>query len=180
MVFNLFRIPPRRTAIAALYERIATASRDPGLYEGLGVPDTLEGRFESVSLHVILALRALRSMPDPAQEVARDLAEAFFRDMDSSLREMGVGDTRVPKRMKSVASAFYGRAHAYDAPLDAGDEAVLALTLGRNVQGQETSAPALARYVVEADSVLHKASLDAVLKTGFAFPQPDLFVEAGS
>ena len=58
MIFNLFRKDPRRTVIAALYARVATASRAPDLYRQLGVPDTLEGRFEALSLHVVLALRA--------------------------------------------------------------------------------------------------------------------------
>ena len=68
-----------------------------------------------MSLHTILVLRALRELPPPADEVAKDLTDAFFQDLDASLREMGVGDTVVPKRMKKLAAAFYGRAHAYDA-----------------------------------------------------------------
>ena len=119
VIFSLFRKDPRRAAIATLYKRIATASRSPGLYAALGIPDTLEGRFEALSLHMVLALRALRELPPPADEVAKDLTDAFFRDMDASLREMGVGDTVVPKRMKKIAESFYGRAHAYDGPLDA-------------------------------------------------------------
>src|SRR5262245_36663744 len=99
VILSLFRRTARRTLIAQLYERVATASRAPDLYLLLGAPDTLEGRFEALCLHVIVALRALRGLPAPADDVAKDLTDAFFADLDSSLREMGVGDTAVPKRM---------------------------------------------------------------------------------
>jgi cytochrome b pre-mRNA-processing protein 3 len=180
LIFRLFRKDNRRVAIAALYERIATASRAPGLYAGLGLPDTIEGRFESLSLHMVLALRSLRGRPDPADDVARDLTDAFFRDMDASLREMGVGDTVVPKRMKKVASSFYGRAHAYDAPLDAVDESALAAALGRNAYGNEAPAAALARYALAADQGLRAIELETLLDTGPVFPRPEAFAEEGS
>lgn len=175
MIFSLFRKDPRRTTIASLYKRIATASRAPGLYAALGIPDTLEGRFEALSLHMVLALRALRGLPRPADEVAKDLTDAFFRDMDASLREMGVGDTVVPKRMKKVAESFYGRAHAYDLPLNGADEAGLALALGRNVYGSEAPAHSLARYALAADHGLKAVDLDTLLETGPVFPKPETF-----
>ncbi|MBM6582102.1 ubiquinol-cytochrome C chaperone family protein [Microvirga sp. BT689] len=161
--------------IASLYKRVATASREPGLYASLGIPDTLEGRFEALSLHMIMLLRALRELPPPADEVAKDLTDAFFQDMDASLREMGVGDTVVPKRMKKIAESFYGRAHAYDGPLNEGDEAGFALALGRNAYGSEAPATPLARYALAADRGLKSVKLDALLETGPAFPKPEEF-----
>lgn len=175
MIFSLFRKDPRRTAIAALYARIANASRVPGLYAALGIPDSLEGRFESLSLHMILALRALRELPPPADDVARDLTDAFFRDMDASLREMGVGDTVVPKRMKKVAAAFYGRAQAYDPALNAGRKAELAEALGRNALGGDAPAVGLARYALAADKGLKAVTLETLLESGPAFPAPETF-----
>ena len=180
MIFSLFRKDPRRTTIAALYARIANASRAPGLYAALGIPDSLEGRFESLSLHMILTLRALRELPPPADDVAKDLTDAFFRDMDASLREMGVGDTVVPKRMKKVAAAFYGRAQAYDPALNAGSEAELGEALGRNALGGAAPAAALARYALAADRDLKPVTLDMLLETGPAFPAPEAFTEEGS
>lgn len=180
MIFSLFRKDPRRTAIANLYKRIATASRATGLFAALRIPDTLEGRFESLSLHMVLALRALRGLPHPADEIAKDLTDAFFRDMDASLREMGVGDTIVPKRMKKVASAFYGRAKAYDGPLDTADEAGLAEALGRNAYGTDVPAGPLARYALAADQGLKTMDLNAFLETGPVFPVPDSFAEEGT
>jgi cytochrome b pre-mRNA-processing protein 3 len=175
VIFSLFRKDPRRTIIATLYKSVATASREPGLYASLGIPDTVEGRFEALSLHMILLLRALREMPPPADEVAKDLTDAFFQDMDASLREMGVGDTVVPKRMKKIAESFYGRAQAYDGPLNASDEAELASALGRNAYGSEAPATGLARYALAADQGFGGVDLDALLKTGPAFPKPEAF-----
>jgi cytochrome b pre-mRNA-processing protein 3 len=179
VIFNLFRKDPRRTVIATLYERVATASRTPGLYRDLGLPDTLEGRFEALSLHMVLALRALRELPPPADEVGRDLTEAFFRDLDASLREMGVGDTAVPKRMKKLGEAFYGRARSYDSALNAGDEAALAEALGRNAIGGEAPATPLARYALAADRAFKAVDLDRILSQGFAFPPPGNFAGEG-
>lgn len=180
MIFGLFRKDPRRVLIAQLYERVATASRAPGLYGALGIPDTLEGRFEALSLHMVLILRALRGFPPPADDAARDLTDAFFRDLDASLREMGIGDTTVPKRMKTLASSFYGRARAYDPPLTAGDEATLARALGRNACGADAPASSLARYALAADRDLRQADLDAFFEQGPVFPRPESFAEGGA
>ncbi len=180
MIFSLFRRNPRRLAIAALYARIANASRRPGLYAALGIPDSLEGRFESLSLHMILSLRALRELPPPADDVAKDLTDAFFRDMDASLREMGVGDTVVPKRMKKVAAAFYGRAQAYDPAFASADEIGLADALGRNALGSDAPATMLARYALAADKSLKGVTLDMLLESGPAFPAPEAFTKEGS
>ena len=180
MIFRIFRRDPRRTTIAAFYKNIATASRTPGLYGGLAMPDTIEGRFEALSLHMILVLRALRDLPAPADEIAKDLTDAFFRDMDASLREMGVGDTVVPKRMKKIAASFYGRAQAYDPPLNAGDEEGLAQALGRNAYGSDAPARPLARYALAADKRLKTLDLNALLDTGPIFPMPEAFAEEGA
>ena len=171
MIFSLFRKDPRRAAIATLYQRIATASRAPGLYAALGIPDTLEGRFEALSLHMILALRALRGLPPPADEVAKDLTDAFFRDMDASLREMGVGDTVVPKRMKKLAEAFYGRAHAYDGPLDAPTRPRSPSPSAATPSAAEAPATSLARYALAADRGFRTADLDSPSGDGPRFPR---------
>lgn len=176
MILRLLGRNPRREAIGTLFSRVAGASRSPALYLSLGVPDTLEGRFESLSLHVMLVLRALRALPPPADEVARDLSDALFRDLDGALREMGVGDTSVPKRMKSLAAAFYGRAKAYDAPLDAADPDALARSLARNVLAREAPAEGLARYALDADRALRAQDLQSLLRDGPRFPDPAGFV----
>jgi cytochrome b pre-mRNA-processing protein 3 len=115
-----------------LLAAVRAASRDPSLFGGGRIPDTLQGRFEAVTLHAGLALFRLR-----ADEAAADLAQAFtdklFREFDAGLREEGVGDTSVPKRMHKLAGDFYGRVQAYSAAIEAADRAALAAALERNI-----------------------------------------------
>jgi cytochrome b pre-mRNA-processing protein 3 len=172
-MLGLFRKDPRRPVIAALHQRIVAAARRPDLYGVLAVPDTLEGRFEVLTLHVVLVLEALRGLPSPAEEVSQELVDQVFRELEASLREMGVGDVVVPKRMKVLAQAFYGRARAYDAALASGDETALAATLARNVYADASPGGALARYVVAARASLAAVTLDAMLRDGPRFPAPD-------
>lgn len=177
MVFRLFRRDPRLITIDALYGRIAEASRQPALYVAHGVSDTAQGRFESLVLHVMLVLRRLRSLPAPAPDVAQDLVDTTFQQLDHALREMGIGDVSVPKRMKKLAKSFYGRAESYDAALDAADSAALAAALARNVMDREAPAVSLARYVQAADAGLASLTLDAILEGASLFPDAAAFEE---
>ena len=163
----------RRRTVETLHGRINDASRRPALYEGLGVPDTVEGRFECLCLHVILALRRLNRLPEPGPDIAQDLVNSVFLQLDASLRELGVGDMGVPKRMKKLGAAFYGRAAGYDAALDAGDRDALAAALARNVIGrEEADAGPLADYVRASADVLGAADLAVFLGAGPLFPDP--------
>ncbi|MDR7038140.1 cytochrome b pre-mRNA-processing protein 3 [Methylobacterium sp. BE186] len=180
MIARFFRRgDDRRATIRQLHARINEASRQVGLYARLGVPDTVEGRFECLSLHVILVLRRLNALPPPAADVAQDLVNSVFLQLDASLRELGVGDFGVPKRMKKLGAAFYGRAAGYDAALDADDQAALAAALARNVLGREEpgAAAGLAAYVRAANAGLARADLDAILAAP-PFPDPDAFGDA--
>lgn len=170
MILRFFKRDGRRELIETVYTRIAQASRQPGLYIAADVPDTVEGRFECLSLHMVLVFRRLRALPAPAADLGQDLADAFFRSLDQSLREMGVGDLSVPKRMKTLAEAFYGRAHAYDAALDARDADALAAVLARNVTGGEEPARRLAAYALEAEAGLSGQDLDGIVASGPVFP----------
>jgi cytochrome b pre-mRNA-processing protein 3 len=172
MVLSLFRKNPRRAAIESLYQRTAAASREPSLYLDLGIPDTVEGRFEAVTLHMILVLRRLGGLPDPAGEVAQDLVDCFFRHLDASLRELAVGDLAVPKRMKKLGEAFTGRSLAYHRALDAGDGGDLAATLARNVLAEAEPAHRLASYVRDSAAELAAQSLDDLLREGPRFAPP--------
>ena len=115
MILPLFRRP--NPTIAALYGAIVAQARDPRFYEAYGVPDTVLGRFDLIVLHLALVLRRLREGDASARTLAQGLFDAFCRDMDHNLREMGVGDQGVPRQMRRVGEAFYGRAQAYDAAL---------------------------------------------------------------
>ncbi len=117
----------------ALYTSSVQAARDPLYFERLAVPDTLDGRFDLVGLFAALLIRRLCSLPAPGAALAQAMFDAMFADMDFSLREIGVGEMSVGRKVRAMWEAFHGRAMAYEAPLSAGDEAALAAALGRNV-----------------------------------------------
>jgi cytochrome b pre-mRNA-processing protein 3 len=116
-----------------LYGAAVAAARAPDLYAVLGVPDTLDGRFEMVGLHAFLLVDRLRREAPPGPDLAQSVFDAMFSDMDITLREMGVGDLSVGKRVREMWEAFHGRAAAYEATLAAADETELTAALARNV-----------------------------------------------
>lgn len=141
-----------RAITEALYLKIVAAARQPLFYSDWGVPDTPLGRYEMMSLHMLLALRRMRADDGALRDIAQEITDHFFLEMDHSLRELGVGDMGVPKRMKRLAKMFYGRAEAYSQALDKGDADELSAALSRNIWPQEAAeadAPALAAYAVE-------------------------------
>ena len=168
------RARERRRTIGTLHQRIGEAARRPDLYEVLGVPDTVEGRFEALSLHVILVLRRLGHLPPPADEVAQELIDSVFVQLDESLRELGVGDMGVSKRIKKLGASFYARAGAYGTALDADDTRGLAASLARNVLAQDDAGAAdgLAAYVRASADILGTQDLDALLNQGPLFAGP--------
>ncbi len=127
--------------IEAVYGMIVAQARSPSFYRDYGVPDTVSGRFDMIVLHLVLVLRRLRqAQPQPQANVpalGQQIFDRFCRDMDDNFREMGVGDLAVPKEMRRVAEAFYGRAAVYEAALAADDRAALEAAVARNVFGVE-------------------------------------------
>lgn len=147
----------RRLVLDTLYGEIVAAARRPPLYSGWQVPDTPLGRFEMMSLHLFLLLHRLRGREGALRDIAQELTDHFFLEVDHSLRELGVGDLGVPKRMKKLARMFYGRLAAYGAAVDAADAAALAEALRRNVAPQRErweEARALAAYTLAAHAAL--------------------------
>jgi len=126
----------RARAAASLYAAAVEQARAPGFYTALGVPDTIDGRFELIVLHVHLVCRRLAAADAGSgaagAEMAQALFDAMFRDMDRNLREMGVGDPSIPRRIRAMIEAYYGRVKAYDAALAQGGDA-LVIALARNV-----------------------------------------------
>ncbi len=171
-LLGLFTRKPHERAGFALYGAAVAAARQPDFFAGLGVPDTLDGRFDLVSLHVALLIRRLRRDADPAgPKLAQAVFDAMFADMDVNLREMGVGDLVVGKRVKRMWEAFHGRAAAYEAALDAADAAALAEALSRNIWRGETvphgAAEALADHAMAISALLAPQPIEA-LKRGEA------------
>ena len=171
MVFRLFRRSANRQLIGRLSGEIVAAARDPALFTEYGIEDSLEGRFEAVTLHAVLVLRRLNRMDPPAPDIAQDLTDAIFRSFEIALREMGVGDISVPKRMKTIAGAFSGRAAAYNIALRRGTPALKA-SLARNVYDGGKNPDRLARYVETANEALAEASLEAFTVGPVPFPEP--------
>jgi cytochrome b pre-mRNA-processing protein 3 len=156
MLGRLFRRDSEENTIAsALYGAIVAQARSPALYTDFGVADTVTGRFEMVTLHVILMLDRLEREGEPARPLGQAVFDLYVKDMDRSLRELGIGDFGVPKRMKKMAQAFFGRHDAYRQALASGDRALLTETIARNVfGGAETSAaPALATYALASQAM---------------------------
>ena len=170
--FNHFRKPrltPRGT-IEAIYGMIVTQAREPIFYRDLGVSDTVNGRFDLLLLHLWLLLRRLRTVQG-ATELSQALFDRFCEDMDDNLREMGVGDQTVPKRMRAFGEAFYGRVQAYDQAMDGGGEA-LASAICKNIlngTGLE-QARQLAAYAVATEADLGRTDEAALLGASFKFP----------
>jgi cytochrome b pre-mRNA-processing protein 3 len=168
---SLFNRSSNRLVIDRLHGEIVAAARNPILFTAYGIEDTFEGRFESVVLHAFFVLRRLRSLPPPAPDVAQDLADALFRHFEVALREIGVGDSAVPKRMKTLAEAFLGRSLAYDEALRGG-EGDLADALKRNIYAGRNDGRALAAYALSLESALAKAPLEAFTAGPVPFPAP--------
>jgi cytochrome b pre-mRNA-processing protein 3 len=154
-----------------LYGSAVAAARDPYLYATLGVPDTLDGRFDAIVLYVYLVVRRLNPEPDPGPRLAQAVFDAMFLDMDINLREMGVGDLSVGKRNRAMWEAFHGRSAAYAAVWD--DSVELAAAMARNFwRGAEPppgSAAALVRLAGNQAAGLAGQGFDALLRGEITF-----------
>lgn len=153
-----------------IYVTTAQAARRPEFFTDLGVPDTVEGRYDLVSLHVILVLRTLKTKKDETARLAQLVFDVMFRDVDDTLREMGVGDLRVGKKVREYAEAFFGRALAYEQGLDG--EISLEDALARNVYGSDDArvGDRLAGYVRRANAQLEEAGPGAIEAGKIVFP----------
>jgi cytochrome b pre-mRNA-processing protein 3 len=165
----------RQDILIRTYEAIVAAARQPVLFSDWQVPDTPLGRFESLSLHMILFLHRTKAAETGLKALGQEVVEEFFKDVDHSLRELGIGDTSVPKRMKKLARMFYGRAAAYDSGLESGDSGALAAALERNIfpEGpQWAHAPKMATHVMAIAKSLAAQGAADILAGNINFPKP--------
>jgi cytochrome b pre-mRNA-processing protein 3 len=167
----------REETIDRLYGAIVAHARLPVFYQKLAVPDTIEGRFDLLVLHVHLLFRRLSGAERASRAAGQAVFDRFIRDMDDSLRELGVGDLTVPKRMRSMGEAFYGRAAVYDAALAEAGEEALGAALMRNVYANDPraakSALLLAGYVRKTVSVLAGQDAATIAAGNVEFPMPE-------
>lgn len=173
--FDQFTSPrsPSRGTIETIYGMIVTQAREPAFYQKLGVEDTVNGRFEMIVLHLWMVLRRAREDSENTAFVQM-LFDHFCSDLDANLREMGVGDLAVPKRMQKFGEAFYGRAAAYDRAMADEDDprGAMTKTLCRNVLngfGMD-KAKLLEGYVEETLAKLGRVDAAALRSGRFSFP----------
>jgi hypothetical protein len=175
MILKRFRLNPRNRKIDELYGAIVAQSRCVAFYTGYGVPDTIEGRFDVIVLHIVVLLARLDRAGASARDIGQNLFDRFCRDLDANLREMGVGDLTVPKRMRQFGEAFYGRQAAYLAALGTSDPRALEKALARNIFGgvNGDGSRRVARYVRALVRQFEAHGPETLLRGGAAFPEPE-------
>ena len=182
MVLNRILAPFRADksnlpVLDALYGSIMTQSRAPHFYAVLKVPDTVDGRFDMLVMHTYLVIARLRDGGEAATRLSQELFDHMFRDMDHALRELGVGDMGIGKRIQKMAAKFYGRGEAYDEALSQPGDTALHDAIARNVfAGVEVPADAvskLAAYLRAAQTSLQAQSPEAICKGDVFFPAAD-------
>ena len=175
-MFGFLRRARHERPAYELYCRAVAAARAPYFYTALAVPDTLDGRFDLVGLYAFLVIRRLQAAPPPGPAMAQAVFDAMFSDMDLNLREIGVSDLSVGKKVKQMWEAFHGRAAAYQTALAAGDQAALAEALGRNVwRGSPDPEAALRLARLALAEAAHLAGQDtaALLRGEVEFLAPE-------
>lgn len=177
MLFRLFRQRRHnRIIVDRQYAALTALARTPAFYAELSVPDTVMGRFEMLSLVLILFFRRTAKSDRSGQELAQEIIDAFFQDVDHSIRELGVGDQSVPKRMKKFAGMFYGRLESYAQALDGDDADQLAEALRRNIYPETAEdAPAmtaLADWAIKAEKALKDVTEEQVASGAVVMPPP--------
>ncbi|MEJ6790431.1 ubiquinol-cytochrome C chaperone family protein [Brevundimonas sp. BR2-1] len=165
MLQNLFRTRPRERLGQPLYELAVRQARKPGFYTQLGVADRIDARFELYTLHVLLLVMRLRDEGERGAQAGQDLFDTYVSALDHALRELGVGDISVGKKMRKLGEALYGRMTAWEAPLRDGDAATLSAGLARNIYESEDAATGvrLADYALISRARLAAQDFDAVV-----------------
>ncbi len=171
-IFSFFRRTPPQEALE-LHDALIAQARCPLLFEVGGVPDTLEGRFEMLMLHAVLFFQRTRLEPS-LKNISQDVVDRLFLELDRALREMGVGDVSIPKKMKKLATHFHGRINAYQAALDATDSAALSAAIARNVWGDDAAPQQgawLAHYALAQHAHLARLSAQDILQGRLSFAE---------
>ena len=163
----------RKPKAESLYRTIVSRAREPYFYGSLGVPDTLDGRYEMILLHAVLIMRNMGN-----QKHNQILFDVMFRDMEKSLREIGIGDLSVPKHMKRMMNGFNGRVQAYHEGIETGTK--LDEALRRNVYGtlddvDNSVVQIMKHYVLEMDQFLAGVPAETLASASFTFPDMDMF-----
>ncbi len=169
---------PHEESARTLYAGIVTQARRPEFFLACGVPDTVDGRFDLLVLHVFLVMRRLKQDRADTAELSQALFDVFFQDLDESLRELGAGDMGIGRRIKTMAEGFYGRILAYERSIAQGADA-LENCVRRNLYGAVDvdleQVRAVARYIEDEVAALAAQDLAGLIAGDVAFgptPQP--------
>jgi cytochrome b pre-mRNA-processing protein 3 len=173
---RLFKESPTEAGANRLYARAIEQARQPAFYLSSGVADTPDGRFDMIALHVGLLLRRLRRDRHITADFAQALFDLMFSDMDQNLREMGIGDIGVGKRIKAMAKAFYGRLAAYEAGLESAEDDELVAALKRNLyrktSPREDQVAGIVAYMRREADALDSCGVERVMAAEFSFGPP--------
>jgi cytochrome b pre-mRNA-processing protein 3 len=165
MALSLFKKSPASGPVFTVYSALVAQSRQPRFYAEWGVPDTITGRFDMISLHLALLFRRLKLESAAAKAFSQALFDLFFKDMDRSLREMGAGDLAVPKKIRNMGNVFFGLIAALDTALSTGEPEAVEAVLQRNIYAEieGPSARPLADYVVAEAQRLAAQPADRII-----------------
>ena len=181
MIWPLIRRHPRSDTISTLYGMIVAQARMPCFYRDYSVADTLNGRFDLIVLHLTLFLHRLANEAPAHKALGQGVFDHFCRNMDDNLREMGVGDLAVPRKMRRIGAAYYQGSRAYEAALAAGGAEALADAIAANVEAApapgRVAAARLAAYMNEALRQLEKQSCEGFERGELCFPDPEAVSE---
>jgi cytochrome b pre-mRNA-processing protein 3 len=162
-----------RLAASKLYGAIVSAAREPAHYQAMGAPDTIEGRFGVLVLHVAAVIDRLARLGIEGERLAQHVTEAFVTDIDDNLREIGVGDLSVPRKVRKAAAALLERGQAYRQALRVGDRDALATLIGEHVVGRAEPAAgrALANRLQALAAALERSSTEHLLAGDLKLPE---------
>lgn len=175
-LFDIFMAPPTDLdhSVAAVYDAVMRQSRAPELYLHMAVPDTADGRYDLLAVHMHMVLRRIKDRNETAQRMGQKLFDTLFLDMDTQLREMGIGDMGIGKRIKKMAQGFFGRMKSFDEGLAVDDNGALMAALERNVYrhgvpDDATVLPRLAAYVRAQHDNIAGQAIDDILAGSITF-----------
>lgn len=173
----------RKDAAEKIYDAIVAQSRNPAFYLRFGVPDTLSGRFDMLVIHIFMVLQNLRLGGKEGEFLGREIVEAFIREMDSMVRDLGVEESQVPREVRRIASLFYGQILIYAAAAEKGDPAALAEAVWKSFRSGNPYAQVAARevadYMLEALRTVRETPLTHLLQGYLDFPEVARVRQAG-
>jgi len=176
-LFKLFsKKPARSDAATELYAAVVAQARNEVFFLECEVPDTVDGRFDLVLLHAFLLFHRLKADHEATKELGQEVFDLMFENLDQNLRELGVGDMGIGRRIKGMAQAFYGRVQSYEEALEAGDEHRLEDALRRNLfrkcEPAETSVKTVSAYVFESSKNLDAIPVQQIAAGKIDFGSP--------